>query len=149
MIDVVSTLDIDAPIEAVSDYASDPKNAPEWHANVADVHVTSPGPICVGFEFDITTVMMGKKSHYHYRVTEFEAHRRFVMTSTSGPFKVKTELGWSRNPDNGTSMSIRTLANPRGFKPITVQAMAAALRQGSLSDLRHIKRVFEEATLST
>ncbi|HLO34695.1 MAG TPA: SRPBCC family protein [Candidatus Deferrimicrobium sp.] len=73
---------VEAPIEAVFDYAVDFRHTAEWNVNVVDV--TAKAPLAkVGDGFSGTMKFLGKTYTGEGTVTEFERPRLIAFTSTS------------------------------------------------------------------
>jgi uncharacterized protein YndB with AHSA1/START domain len=73
---------VEAPIEAVFDYAVDLRHAPEWNVNVIDMTVDAP-MAKVGDRFTGTMKFLGRAYKGEGHITEFERPRLLAFTSTS------------------------------------------------------------------
>jgi uncharacterized protein YndB with AHSA1/START domain len=73
---------IEAPIEAVFDYAVDFKHVPEWNVTVIDMAATAPLSR-VGDRFTGTMKFLGHTYKGEGQVTEIERPRLIAFTSTS------------------------------------------------------------------
>ena len=73
---------VEAPIEAVFDYAVDFNHTPEWNVNVIEMEPAAPLAE-VGDTFAGTMKMLGRTYKGQGTVTEFERPRLIAFTSTS------------------------------------------------------------------
>ena len=76
---------------------------------------------------------------------EIEPGRRFVMSTSEGPFPMETTYTWSSVDDGSTLMSLRNRGEPAGFAAITAPMMAAAMRRANRNDLARLKQLLEAA----
>lgn len=52
---------IDAPLERVAGFASDPGNAPQWYANIRSVRWVTPPPVALGSRMDFVARFLGRE----------------------------------------------------------------------------------------
>ncbi|WP_183092364.1 SRPBCC family protein [Nocardioides stalactiti] len=71
-VDVEVQTIIDRPVAAVTAYAADPGNAPEWYANIRSVDWQTPPPVTVGSRMDFVAQFLGRRLAYTYEVVELD-----------------------------------------------------------------------------
>lgn len=141
-VDVVVETLIEAPLEAVAGFASDPGNAPRWYANIRTVRWVTEPPVVVGSRMDFVARFLGRELAYTYEVTELEPGRRMVMRTAQGPFPMETAYTWEA-VGTGTRMTLRNQGEPSGFGRVAAPAMAAAVRRATTKDLARLKVLLE------
>lgn len=67
------------PAEAFA-YVADFSNSTEWDPGIPEARKLTDGPVRQGTEFEVVALFRGKRQHFHYVVTAFEAERRVVLT---------------------------------------------------------------------
>jgi uncharacterized protein YndB with AHSA1/START domain len=83
-------VDVDAPVEEVFAYLSDPARLHEWQQTTA-VDVLTDGPVGVGTRIRETREVLGRKLTQTVEVTEHDPPRRFALRVVEGPVKVDGE----------------------------------------------------------
>ena len=85
MVDVITNILINAPLNKVAAYACNPDNAPEWYVNIKSAERLlagqagkSPRPLAVGSQIAFTAHFLGKKLSYTYEVIAMSKYK-FVM----------------------------------------------------------------------
>lgn len=142
-VDVVVETLIEAPIEAVAGFASDPGNAPQWYANIRTVRWVTEPPAVVGSRMEFVARFLGRELAYTYEVTELEPGRRMVMRTAQGPFPMETTYTWDAVAPGRTRMTLRNQGEPSGFGRVGAPAMAAAVRRATTKDLARLKARLE------
>jgi hypothetical protein len=61
MVDVLTEITIDRPVDEVARYALDPSNAPEWYANIDSVEWETPPPAQVGSKVAFVARFLGRR----------------------------------------------------------------------------------------
>lgn len=143
-VDVLVGTVIDAPLERVAGFASDPGNAPQWYANIRSVRWVTPPPVALGSRMDFVARFLGRELAYTYEVTELEPGARMVMRTAQGPFPMETTYTWEAVAEGGTRMELRNQGEPSGFGRVAAPAMAAAVRRATTKDLARLKRLLED-----
>jgi uncharacterized protein YndB with AHSA1/START domain len=141
-VDVLVETLIEAPLETVAGFASDPGNAPPWYANIRTVRWVTEPPAVVGSRMDFVARFLGRELAYTYEVTELEPGRRMVMRTAQGPFPMETTYTWEAT-SAGTRMTLRNQGEPSGFSRVAAPAMAAAVRRATTKDLARLKVLLE------
>ena len=142
-VDVVTSIEIDAPRSRVAAFASDPENAPRWYVNISSVTWETAPPARVGSRIAFVAHFLGRRIAYTYEVRELVAAERFVMSTAEGPFPMKTSYTWEDTAAGGTRMTLRNEGEPSGFGQLAAPVMAAAMRRANRKDLEALKRLLE------
>jgi uncharacterized membrane protein len=144
VVDVVTEVVIDRPIDVVADYAGDPTNAPEWYTNISSVEWETPPPLDVGSRLAFVAHFLGRRLAYTYEVVELVTRERLVMRTAQGPFPMETTYAWSAREDGRTRMTLRNRGEPSGFASVTAPLMAKAMSRANMKDLARLKTILEK-----
>jgi uncharacterized membrane protein len=136
VVDVVTEVDIDRPLDEVAAYSADPANAPEWYVNIESVEVHDDRSATFVANF------AGRELEYTYEL-ELVPAERLVMRTQQGPFPMETTYTWAPNPDGGTHMTLRNRGEPTGFSRIGAVFMRPAMRRANRKDLANLKALLE------
>lgn len=142
MVDVTVQTLIDRPRVAVSTYASDPHNAPEWYANIHRVEWLTDPPLATGTRLRFEARFLGRPMAYTYVVDAYEPGRELVMRTADGPFPMETTYAWSDDA-RGTRMVLRNRGGPGGLAGMVAPLMALAVRAANRKDLARLKEILE------
>lgn len=143
MVDVVTSINIAAPIHAVARYAMNQDNAPEWYVNIKSVEWRTPGPMTLGSKFAFVAHFLGRRLSYVYEVVKL-SETEMVMRTADGPFPMETTYQFEAINDNATRMTLRNRGTPSGFSKLFAPFMSAMMRKANNKDLRSIKQIIEK-----
>jgi hypothetical protein len=146
-VDVLTSIEIDAPRAVVAEYAVDPDNATAWYENIKSVVWETPKPLAVGSRIAFAANFLGRTLSYTYAVKEWVPGERFVMSTEQGPFPMETTYTWTDAPAQssgaGTKMMLRNRGTPSGFSKFAAPLMKMAMRRANRKDLARLKEILE------
>ena len=142
-VDVTMLADIRRPRAEVAAFASDPRNAPRWYANIRSVEVLTDGPVGVGSRMRFVATFLGRTIDYTYEVVELVPGERMTMTTGSGPFPMTTTYVFEDLGTGSTRMSLRNHGSPSGFGAVAAPVMRVAMQRAVTKDLRALTRLLE------
>lgn len=145
-VDVQTETIIAAPIDGVSEYASNPDNAPEWYVNIKSAEWNSPKPLTVGSQVTFNAQFLGRKLEYVYEITEFVPGEKLVMETADGPFPMTTTYTWHRTENGHTHMTLRNTGQPTGFSKLFAPFISSMMRNANNKDLKKLKQILETKT---
>ena len=142
-VDVSTSIVIHRSRAAVSTYAANPANAPEWYVNIKSVEWKTPPPVRIGSQIAFVAHFLGRRMAYTYEVVELVPGERLVMRTAEGPFPMETSYRWEATPDGATHMTLRNRGTPSGFFRWLAPFMSRAMRRANRKDLAALKQRLE------
>jgi uncharacterized protein YndB with AHSA1/START domain len=125
---------IDRPVETVFSALQDFEKAPRWNPGLAEVRLTSDGPLGVGSTVVYVGRFLGRSYESPSKYAEYVANERFVSVTTSGPFHLEVENSLE-SVGEGTRLTAVYRGESRGFFKLAEPVV-----------LRLTKKHFETAT---
>jgi uncharacterized membrane protein len=142
-VDVVTTIEINRPREAVAAYAADPDNATAWYQNIKSVDWRTPRPARVGSQVTFVAGFLGRRLAYTYEFLELAPGARVVMRTQEGPFPMETTYSWEDTVSGATRMTLRNRGEPSGFAKVARPVLEQAMRRANTKDLVRLKQILE------
>ena len=147
MAQIERSIFINAPVERVFDYATDPDNQAAWARDVSDVRERSPGPITVGTTWIqvVTGFFMAQQALG--KVIEYERPHRFAQEIAYGR-RSSTTIFEFEPKGNGTTLTMIAPSTPQsGLARFIGGRIVQGLIAGVLEhDLKCLKKVLEQGT---
>jgi hypothetical protein len=160
MVDVLTEIIINKPVDVVAEYAANPDNAPEWYVNINSVEWKSAKPLTVGSQIAFKAQFLGRQLSYTYQIVAFVPLQKLIMRTAEGPFPMETTYTWEsvdngqtrmmettytwESVDNGqTRMTLRNAGKPAGFSNLFAPFIAMFMRKANIKDLKKLKEIIE------
>jgi hypothetical protein len=143
MVEVQTEIVIHRPMHIVSEYASNPDNAPEWYENIKSAEWKTPKPLSVGSQIAFVAFFMGKRLAYTYEVIEL-SNKRLIMKTAMGPFPMETTYEWEAIGLSSTRMTLRNKGQPSGFSKLFSPFIKVMMKKANQKDLLRLKHLLEQ-----
>jgi len=143
VVDVLTEIVINRPLEEVAAYVADPSHAPEWYVNIDSVDWETQPPVAVGSRMAFVARFLGRRLAYTYEVAELVPGERLVMRTVEGPFPMETTYTWAAVGMDRTRMTLRNRGEPSTFSKLGGPLMSAAMRRANRKDLDCLRRLLE------
>ncbi len=143
MVNVLTEIIINKPVDIVADYAANPDNAPEWYVNIKSAEWRTPKPMTVGSKIAFKAQFLGRQLAYIYEIIEYTPGQKLMMRTAEGPFPMETTYTWEMVDNGKTRMTLRNVGQPSGFSKLFAPLMATMMRKANIKDLKNIKKIIE------
>lgn len=142
MVDVVTDILIQCPVEHVRSYTINPDKAPDWYRSILSVQWITSKPLNIGSKIAFTAHFLGRHLSYTYEVIEMN-NDNFVMRTSEGPFPMETTYAWEKLDNSACRLTLRNRGNPKGFSRILSPFIATMVRRANRKDLAKLKSILE------
>jgi uncharacterized membrane protein len=143
MVNVLTEIIINKPLEQVAAYAANPDNAPEWYKNIKGAAWKTSKPLAKGSQIAFKAKFLGRQLAYTYEIREFIPGKRLVMRTAEGPFPMQTTYTWSALDEGTTQMTLRNAGEPSGFSKMAIPLIEIIMKKANVKDLKKIKEILE------
>lgn len=143
MVNVLTEIIINRPVNKVAEYAANPDNAPEWYINIKSAEWKTSKPLTIGSQIAFKAQFLGRQLAYTYEIKEFTPGENLVMRTTEGPFPMETTYTWEAVENGKTRMTLRNAGQPSGFSKLFTPLMATLMKKANKKDLKKIKEILE------
>lgn len=141
-LDVLATMEIARPPDAVAAYQFDPANDPRWIGGVTSAERLTDGPMAAGSRVRRIGGFLGRPIEWVMDVVELVPDRRMAMHAVRSPFPMDVTYELAPAGD-GTRASIRIRGEARGMYGLLGPLTPLMVRRSVQSDLGRLKRVLE------
>lgn len=144
MPEVTLTEHIDAPVEEVFAYLTDPTNELEWVSSAREREIVE-GQGDQGTRFRAIDQFLGKRIEFLYEVTEHDAPDRYAFRTVEGPFP--GEIDVTLSPEGGGTTLTYAAKAEAGFKglfgKLTEPIVTRIVERDTSADLAKLKALVE------
>jgi uncharacterized membrane protein len=139
---IASSVVIEKPVDEVFAFVVDMGNEAKWQSSVVEAELTSEGPMGAGSTGREVRMLMGRRVETSYRITEWDANRRYSLESTSGPISVQAAYTFEPT-DVGTKLSLSLEPKVGGFLKL-MEPMIIDMGQRQIeADFKQLKELLE------
>jgi uncharacterized protein YndB with AHSA1/START domain len=142
---IETSVTIKRPVAEVFAVLSDWANAPTWISGMQSVTKTSDGPIGVGTTYDGVGKALGRRIDADFTLSEFEANRRFVITSTRPSPSTMTFVFDS--VDGGTRVDRTMDSDPASFFKLAEPVLLPLMKRQMQNDFAALRDLMEANAL--
>jgi hypothetical protein len=144
MVNVVTEIIINSPLENVAQYAANPDHAPDWYVNIKSAEWQTEKTLQTGSKIAFIAEFLGRRLEYIYEIADYIPGQKLVMKTADGPFPMETTYTWESINGNQTRMTLRNKGVPSGFSKIFVPFMSLLMKKANKKDLTKIKKILEK-----
>jgi uncharacterized protein YndB with AHSA1/START domain len=139
---IQESVEIKYPVEKVFAYAADEKAWPKWHLDMLEAERTSSGQIGVGTTFRGANRVMGRRTEWISKVTEYELDKVWVENITSGSMQFEERLLFDP-VEGGTKLTVVSVTRFGGFLKLLSPMVACTMRKQIRESLSNLKSILE------
>ncbi|MGX2041768.1 SRPBCC family protein [Methylocaldum sp. MU1018] len=114
MITVTQQYSVNAPVDKVFAYISNPKNDKEWQASCQDVILPEGETLKAGTTYEIVFRFLGRNMPFQSAITAYELDKSFGYETLTGPMKFRGHYTFEPSPE-GTRVDWTFEADPGKF----------------------------------
>ena len=140
---------VDAPVESVFEYISNPHNDEQWQAACRRARLRERKPVAPGSEFDTQVGFLGRNLYFLVRVFEHDRDYRYGYETIAGPLYYRGVYLFTPTDANTTQVDWHFEAEPGTFFGIIPRPLIRkVLAKQIASDIERLKRIFADADLA-
>jgi uncharacterized membrane protein len=143
MVNVLTEITINKPLEQVAAYAANPDNAPAWYKNIKSAAWKTTKTLKKGSQVAFKAKFLGRQLAYTYEIKEYIPGKRLVMRTAEGPFPMQTTYTWTAVNEGTTHMTLRNAGQPSGFPKMISPLIELIMKKANQKDLKKIKEILE------
>lgn len=147
MINVLTAIEIDCPIQIVSNFSSNPENVLQWYKKINSVEWVSGSGLKEGSKVAFKAQFLNKELNYIYEIVSYEPNKELIMKTSDGPFLMETTYMWYEAGESKTLMLIRNRGYPEGFSKLVSPFMPLLVKRANKQDLKKLKEILEQANI--
>jgi hypothetical protein len=142
MIKLISTTQIQRPIQQVFDFISTAGNDVQWQYGALAASQLTLHPIGLGTLFSSFSHFMGRRLQSKFEVTEYEPNKKYGFRSLSGPIQTETSYHFESYQD-GTQVDANLQVKQSGFFQMTDTFVSRFAKKKLHDDLSALKSFLE------
>jgi ribosome-associated toxin RatA of RatAB toxin-antitoxin module len=143
MPNIVESIEIERPADAVFELVANIDRMPEWIGTCVAVRVEDAGPVGLGTRFTSTSKFIYNRFDIPFVITEYAPPRALAMRSREGgPFTVENRLELTPTAV-GTRLTGTFAGDTTSFYKLAEPVLRRAFRARVRQDLKALKRALE------
>ena len=146
MKEIVASVLINRPPEAIWKFVTDWSNNPKWDTDSVETKQTSPGPVGVGTTFQFRRSTSPKIQDG--RVLEYKPNQKFAFEFTSGPGKGSRITMSLEAVEGKTRFTETDDYKIGGFYKLLVPFMGGQAKRNAEARVGNVKRILESEAKS-
>lgn len=142
MATAVATTTINQPVDKVFSYVTNVENHKAWQAGILEAHVSPPGPIALGSVYAYTSTASGMKFQSSMQVTQFEANKKWAVSTVGVPKPVETVYLFEP-AGAGTKLTV-SMELTGGYPAMAEAAVKASMQKSMEEQAARVKANLEK-----
>lgn len=140
---VENVVKINAPVEEVYAFTSDPSKLIEWQEMVESVD--HEGEVTVGSQYTDIRKFLGQEMRTTMEITRVEPNKLYATKALSGPVHYEMTFSFEACDDGGTLMHTTVEGEPTGFFKMAERPFEKQLEKAMIQDRETLKEILEKA----
>ena len=144
MLSLEKSVIINRPVEEVFEFVMNPENESLWNPGTQKAEQTSDGPMGVGTTIHFVARFLGRTVDSEFEVIEYEANRKRVNKSISGPYPYEV-TNLFESAEGGTKFTATAQFDIGGFYKLAEPLVARMADRQIESSFANLKDLLEAA----